>query len=59
MIKNIFLFLFLLLVCWSSLFAQDKALIDRSPTDPGPNIVFIVADDMGYADISSFGAPPI
>jgi len=24
-----------------------------------PNIVFIVADDMGYADISSFGAPDV
>lgn len=24
-----------------------------------PNIVFIVADDMGYADISSFGAPDL
>jgi N-acetylgalactosamine-6-sulfatase len=24
-----------------------------------PNIIFIVADDMGYADISSFGAPDI
>lgn len=24
-----------------------------------PNIVFIVADDMGYADLSSFGAPDV
>lgn len=24
-----------------------------------PNIVFIIADDMGYADISSFGAPDV
>lgn len=24
-----------------------------------PNIIFIVADDMGYADLSSFGAPDI
>ncbi|MDF1738063.1 MAG: sulfatase-like hydrolase/transferase [Verrucomicrobiales bacterium] len=24
-----------------------------------PNIIFIVADDMGYADISSFGAPDL
>lgn len=26
---------------------------------PKPNIVFIIADDMGYADISSFGAPDV
>ena len=24
-----------------------------------PNIVFMIADDMGYADISSFGAPDV
>ena len=24
-----------------------------------PNIVFIIADDMGYADVSSFGAPDV
>lgn len=30
-----------------------------SAADTPPNIVFIVADDMGYADISSFGAPDL
>ncbi len=57
--KQSLLSVLLLLFCWSSLFAQDKPLIDWLPSDPGPNIVFIVADDMGYADISSFGAPDV
>jgi hypothetical protein len=35
------------------LFALATSAADK------PNIVFIIADDMGYADISSFGAPDV
>ena len=38
------------------------ALLTLSPLAlraDSPNIVFIVADDMGYADISSFGSPDV
>lgn len=37
-----------------SLFAFELSL-----GDDRPHIVFIVADDMGYADLSSFGAPDL
>ena len=35
------------------LFALTASAADK------PNIVFIIADDMGYADVSSFGAPDV
>jgi len=41
------------------LLAAVAALPLLSSAADKPNIVFIVADDMGYADISSFGAPDL
>jgi N-acetylgalactosamine-6-sulfatase len=46
---------FLLLVLFANFFPQVTGLT----RDGKPNIVFIVADDMGYADVSSFGAPDL
>ncbi len=41
-----------------SLFAIFAGLVAASAQEK-PNIVFMIADDMGYADISSFGAPDV
>ena len=41
-----------LLVCLLLLFTCD--LIAREP-DANPNLVFILADDMGYSDLGCFG----
>lgn len=35
------------------------ASLSFATAEEKPNIVFIIADDMGYADISSFGAPDL
>ena len=34
----------------------DKESISHQPENPQPNILLIVADDLGYSDISPFGA---
>ena len=41
------------------LFLAALSLLPSAFCLGSPNIVFIVADDMGYADISSFGSPDV
>lgn len=50
--RCIFLFLFLNVLHLGNCFAQDH---EGRRKDSRPNIIFIFIDDMGYADISSFG----
>ncbi len=44
---------FLLLSCVFNVFSSVKATVSQ------PNIVLIMADDMGYNDLSSYGSPTI
>ncbi len=48
-------------ICLAALFGatQSAAQLPQDQIDQLPNIIFIFADDLGYGDISSFGAQDI
>jgi arylsulfatase A-like enzyme len=39
--------------------AAGRNLIAASPTNKPPNIVFILADDLGFADVACYGRPDV
>ena len=49
-------FPFILLVILSCLFLHDTAAGVQAPTAKQPNIILIMADDMGYSDIGCYGS---